>query len=124
MPDRKAIIPSDIGVRLDPQLIQQLVQNPPHKLFHARSDYRDRIIDVGDTIPPDEPVILFRAQDRFFLTVLQYYAKLLTQNENVDPQIPAAIQQHYLAAREWQAANPDKVKEPDIQAGNLPAVER
>ena len=31
---------------------------------HARPDYNDRIVDTAGLIPDDEPVMLFRGQDR------------------------------------------------------------
>ncbi|MEQ1761584.1 MAG: hypothetical protein ABL984_00430 [Pyrinomonadaceae bacterium] len=43
---------------------------------HARKDY-NRIQDPAGLIPEDEPVFLFRAQDRFAAKVLDHYASIL-----------------------------------------------
>lgn len=46
---------------------------------HARDDY-NRIQDPAGLIPDDEPVFLFRGQDKFAARVLRFYADLV-ENE-------------------------------------------
>lgn len=41
-------------------------------MIHFREDY-NRIQDPENKIGQDEPVILFRAQDRFFIAVVCFY---------------------------------------------------
>lgn len=43
---------------------------------HARRDY-DRFQDPWNKIPDDEPVMLFRAQDKHAADVLREYARLV-----------------------------------------------
>ncbi len=66
----------------------------------------------GTPIPDDEPIILFRAKDKLTPQMLEAYKKLCLdagcqpgQIESLDPMIEKF--------KNWQAANPDKVKLPD-----------
>lgn len=70
-------------------------------------------------IPADEPVMLFRAQDRHFVKLLAYYALLLTKDPLADPELVACIARHARRAHAWQAENPDRVKTPDVPKGAL-----
>lgn len=74
---------------------------------HARADY-DRIQDPAGRIPTDEPVILFRAQDRHAAAVARFYADLV-ESESGDPEIVAAIRRHIPLIEAW----PTK-KSPDM----------
>ena len=67
---------------------------------HARPDY-DRIHDPAGRIPDDEPVILFRAQDRHTAAVARYYADLV-EAEGGDPEIVNAIRRHIPLIEAWQ----------------------
>jgi hypothetical protein len=66
----------------------------------------------GTPIPDDEPLVLFRAKDKLLPQLLEDYKKLCQdagcQSQQVETLGPL-IQQ----AKDWQAANPDKVKLPD-----------
>lgn len=68
-------------------------------MLHARSDYAE-IQDPRGIIPEDEPVMLFRAQDKHFLAVLDFYAKLV---EGDDPasEIPVLVRRHMTLAANW-----------------------
>lgn len=66
----------------------------------------------GTPIPGDEPIILFRAQDKLTPQMLEVYKKLCLdagcqpgQIESLDPMIEKF--------KKWQVANSDKVKLPD-----------
>lgn len=66
---------------------------------HARADY-DRIQDPAGLIPEDEPVMLFRAQDKHFNKVLEYYRHLV-HTDNGDPRIITAINEHLVLSDAW-----------------------
>jgi hypothetical protein len=74
---------------------------------HARPDY-DRIQDPCDIIPHDEPVMLFRAQDKHFDRVLRFYRDIVIADRG-DPKIVAAVDQHLALAAMWP-----KRKAPDM----------
>lgn len=76
---------------------------------HARPDY-DRFQDPAFLIPADEPVMLFRAQDKHFIKVLQYYRTLVDYDQG-DPQIIEAITRHLALAKRWPVK-----KSPDMPA--------
>ena len=66
---------------------------------HARADY-DRIQDPAGLIPDNEPVMLLRAQDKYFLDVLRFYRDCVYRDRG-DPKIIAAIDQHLVRAAYW-----------------------
>jgi len=66
---------------------------------HARSDY-DRIQDPAGLIPADEPVMLFRAQDKHFDRVLRFYRDIVMADHG-DPAIIAAVDEHLKRASAW-----------------------
>jgi hypothetical protein len=81
---------------------------------HAREDY-NRIQDPSSKIPEDEPVMLFRAQDMFFLDVLQHYSDLLKKAGNGPSQAVAKhVDKHMIEAHEWRKKNEHKLKYPDL----------
>lgn len=45
-------------------------------MFHARSDYNDRIQDSTELIPENEPVFLLRAQDITAAATVRFWANL------------------------------------------------
>lgn len=66
----------------------------------------------GTPIPDDEPIILFRAKDQLTPQLIEAYKKLCSdagcqrqQITSLDPLIERF--------KNWQVANPDKVKLPD-----------
>lgn len=63
---------------------------------------------TGKEIPADEPVIIFRAQDRKLPDVLAFYISNCD-----DPGHRLAASLRLAEILEWQAANPLRVKEPD-----------
>lgn len=74
---------------------------------HARQDY-DRFQDPAGLIPEDEPVMLFRAQDKYFDKVLRYYRQLV-EHDGGDNKILDAITKHLALAKLWP-----KKKSPDM----------
>lgn len=91
---------------------------------HARDDY-DRIQDPAGLIPEDEPVFLFRAQDRFAAEALDRYAETLEREvrhrdealtdcpiANNLAEIAAKTRAQARAFRHWSnRKNPDMPKE-------------
>jgi len=78
---------------------------------HAREDY-NRIQDPENKIPEDEPVMLFRAQDRHFVSVLKNYQLLLEAANNLEVAKTVAI--HIEVSKEWRARKNTILKEPDL----------
>lgn len=66
---------------------------------HARADY-DRFQDPAGLIPEDEPVMLFRAQDKHFEDVLRFYRDIVAADRG-DPRIVWAINRHLELAAKW-----------------------
>lgn len=79
-------------------------------MLHARSDY-DHIQDNTGKIAEDEPVFLFRAQDLLAPDQLDRYAVDLEGVGNWSQ--ATAVRNHAQRMRDWQAANPSRVKYPD-----------
>jgi len=50
---------------------------------HARSDY-DRIQDPAGLIPKDEPVVIFRAQDKYAAAAVRGYAELISDDPDAE----------------------------------------
>lgn len=74
---------------------------------HARPDY-DRIQDPAGLIPEDEPVFLFRAQDKHTARVLAYYVRLV-EGDGGDQKIVDATLAHIERVEAWP-----KKKQPDM----------
>lgn len=99
---------------------------------HAREDYQRRfghdpalddptLLSEGSTpIGEDEPVCLFRAQDRNFVLLLRGYESLLKHqghdvvDREANRRIIESVNAHIGVASLWQQNNPDKVKAPDV----------
>lgn len=77
-------------------------------MIHARDDY-NRIQDPAGLIPADEPVMLFRAQDKHFDRVLRFYRDIVAMDAGHDPRIPEAIDRHLVLADAWPVK-----KSPDL----------
>ena len=91
-------------------------------MVHAREDYQrfqDPALDDpsllgegGTPVGADEPVMLFRAQDCYFVAVLTAYYGLLCQDFSVGDEMLDAVLGHIELAKEWQANHATKT--PDI----------
>lgn len=79
---------------------------------HARADYA-RIQDPAGLIPADEPVMLFRAQDKHFDRVLRFYRDIVIADRG-DQKIVDAIDRHLLLADAWPVK-----KRPDMPASSV-----
>lgn len=66
----------------------------------------------GTPVPTDEPLILFRAKDKLTPQLLENYKKLC-QDAGSPPQQISSLDQLIQQFKDWQTANPDKVKIPD-----------
>lgn len=63
-------------------------------------------------LPDDEPVFTLRAQDATAPLAVEAWARVAAAS-GVSPEKVKVALAHAQAMREWQAANPDKVKLPD-----------
>lgn len=61
---------------------------------------------------PDEPVFVFRAKDILSVFALEAYADLVEKYNGQGKQ-GATLYESIQAFRDWQRANPDKIKLPD-----------
>lgn len=82
---------------------------------HGRSDYDDRIVDLEDLIPEDEPVFLLRGQDRFAMRALRAYA--IAARDAGCPEVGERARRQADRMAEWQARVDPKV--PDLPEGAL-----
>ena len=87
-------------------------------LFHARQDYRDRMVDLEGKIPEDEPVMMFRAQDIHMRRVLEQYANAVEVSGGCD-NIVTAVRRHSQRVRDWQNDYPERVKSPDMDSKDV-----
>lgn len=84
------------------------VSAPPH---------RDGVLlanlETGKEIPIDEPVMIFRAQDKHALTAIEAYARVVENAGNVVRQMtgPSAAER-FMAFSRFQQDHPERVKEP------------
>ena len=65
----------------------------------------------GTPVPDDEPLILFRAQDRLLPELLDLYVQLRQQAGSSAEGI-AALQKHVDKIKRWQRQNPDRTRIP------------
>lgn len=65
----------------------------------------------GTPIPEDEPLILFRSQDRLLPQMLDYYVGLREKAGSSAAGIQA-LQKHIDAIKKWQAAHPERTRIP------------
>lgn len=74
------------------------------------TDQEGRIINraTGQAIPDDEPVFIFRARDIHAVKALHAYLDACN-----DPAHIMAISARIVHFQEFQAAHPDRMKEPD-----------
>jgi hypothetical protein len=82
-------------------------------MLHAREDYQ-RFQDPECKIGADEPVMLFRAQDKHFYAVLANYRDLLAADPDAKPDIRKAVLEHMRRALVWQREH--GCKTPDLPA--------
>ena len=73
---------------------------------HIREDYNRRIQDNENLIPEDEPVFLIRAQDKYAVNVVSYWASCMA-DKDINQSIQAM--EHVKEILEWQKINGYKV---------------
>lgn len=66
---------------------------------HAREDY-NRFQDPLGLIPEDEPVMIFRGQDRFATVALDAYVDVL-RSEGVAEDVADAVERQSKAMSDW-----------------------
>lgn len=76
---------------------------------------RDQRI-VQECLETDEPTIVFRAQDKLLLSVLQHYHEK-AKAEGATADFLAAVDRRFKEVTNWQLANVDRIKTPDLRAG-------
>lgn len=97
-------------------------------MIHAREDYA-RIQDPAQSDPYykasginpigiDEPVMLFRAQDKHFVKLLHRYWEMLNADEQVNPnpetrRVMDAVSTHMKVASDWRRTH--TMKTPDLR---------
>jgi len=74
---------------------------------HAREDYND-LTALDKRIPADEPVFLFRGQDKFAVRAVLYYADTLAA-AGADPEMIASVRAQADKMQAWELK-----KTPDI----------
>lgn len=70
-------------------------------------------IRTGELIPPDEPLMLFRARDRHALSALQAY-QLACERAACTPQHMKGIKQRLEAFETFRNNNPSRMKQPGL----------
>jgi hypothetical protein len=71
---------------------------------------------TGEPIPPEEPLMLFRARDRNALEMLRYYREICVGDGCV-PEHLAGIDNRIQAFRDFAAGYPERMKQPGITRG-------
>jgi len=84
-------------------------------MIHARPDYQ-RIQDPEGKIGADEPVFLIRATDSTMPKALRAYA-VFAEQAGASGLLVDSVYRHAVLVEDWQAANPMKVKVPDLPKG-------
>lgn len=67
---------------------------------HARDDYSERIVDMDDEIPSDEPVFLIRAQDQVSGDAVRAWADL-HEKAGGDPKLAELAREHADLMDKW-----------------------
>jgi len=80
-------------------------------MLHARKDYQERVQDLANKIPKDEPVFLLRAQDSAAPYAVGFWADM-AESSGAAPNIVKAAREQVEAMRAWQEAHGNKI--PDM----------
>ena len=71
-------------------------------MLHMRKDYQKNIQAPVDLIPEDEPVILFRAGDKFAKSCLTMYAEFCEESEDKEAKkVARRIRDHLKKMEAW-----------------------
>lgn len=66
----------------------------------------------GTPIPDDEPLILFRGQDKLLVNLLEKYNELCKTAGSPQAQLDS-LQVQIQKIKDWQTAHPERLKVPD-----------
>jgi hypothetical protein len=66
----------------------------------------------GTPLPEDEPLILFRAQDKLLAQLLEHYKQLCQSAGSPENQV-TLLQQLIDEVKAWQETHPERLKVPD-----------
>lgn len=80
----------------------------------SASDRDIRIVEECES--SDEPCIVFRAKDKHAVNLLQRYLDWLL-DDGAEEGMLNAVGRRIREFHDWQEANPDKVKAPDLRPG-------
>lgn len=75
---------------------------------HGRDDYQDRIVDLEEGIPRDEPVFVLRASDVVAPDVVRFWARR-AEAVGADPSMVRDVLEHAASMDRWQLANGSKI---------------
>jgi hypothetical protein len=67
----------------------------------------------GSPIPPDEPCLVIRGQDSLAMLMMAYYREMYEELPDANDAVIVELAKHQLALRDWQEANPGKIKVAD-----------
>lgn len=90
-------------------------------MHHARRDYNPIQDPREGGIPHDEPVMLFRAQDKHFVGVLTYYREALIA-DGANPEMVKLISDHIQRAAKWPVKKTPDVPDKVIAASSVDAI--
>jgi hypothetical protein len=66
----------------------------------------------GTPIPSDEPLILFRAQDRLVLPMLEHYLQLRINAGTLEKNL-SLLREQMRVIKDWQQTNTDRTRIPE-----------
>jgi len=70
-------------------------------------------LNSGKAIPVDEPIMIFRAQDKLALTAIEAYARAVENaGSMVNPLTTQSAAERFMKFCEFQREHPERVKEP------------
>ncbi len=85
---------------------------------HARLDY-NRFQDPENKILENEPVMIFRAQDRHAAAIVAYAARLYREDPDVDNEMAELVQAHAELMQKWEVKKaPDMPNQPKVESNN------
>lgn len=70
-------------------------------------------LETGMPIPEDEPVMIFRAQDRYAMAAIETYVRLVTSDGNaIDPRTANSAQERFMSFQVFANTFPERMKTP------------
>ena len=87
----------------------------PNDTKYGIGDCDSALINLasGKAIPPDEPIMIFRAQDKLALTAIEAYARAVENaGTAVHPLTTQSAAERFMKFCEFQREHPERVKEP------------